>query len=31
VWIVRVLPHSEQRVPFEYTVEWPTDKEITVE
>ena len=31
VWIVRVLPHSEQRVPFEYTVEWPTDREITVE
>jgi hypothetical protein len=31
VWIVRVLPHSEQRVPFEYTVEWPADKEITVE
>jgi hypothetical protein len=31
VWIVRVLPHSEQRVPFEYTVEWPADKEIAVE
>ncbi|KAG5177473.1 hypothetical protein JKP88DRAFT_347016 [Tribonema minus] len=31
VWIVRVPPHTDARVPFEYSIEWPADKNIEMD